>query len=327
MEPLIKIHRRAFVRSAGALAAGVALSRPAGAQTYPARTVRLIVGLPPGSAPDIVARLVAHWMAQRLGQPFVVDNRPGAGTNIATEAVVRATPDGYTLLLVTAGNAINTSFYRHLDFNFTSDIAPVAPVGRTPFVMVVNPSVPAKTLPEFIAYAKANPGKINLASPGVGGANHIFGELFQLLSGVRLVHVPYRGSLFPDLLAGQVQVYFGAIPPLLAHIRTGQLRALAVTTTSRVAVLPEVPAMDEFLPGYEASGWLGIGAPKNTPPAIVDRLAKQIVAFQTEPDTRTRLLSSGVEPLRMTPAAFGKFIAAETEKWAKVVKFAGIKAD
>jgi tripartite-type tricarboxylate transporter receptor subunit TctC len=322
----MKIHRRAFMRSASALAAAVTLST-ARAETYPARPVRLIVGLPPGSAPDIVARLVAQWLPQRLGQPFVVDNRPGAGTNIATEAVVRAAPDGYTLLLVTAGNAINTSFYQHLDFNFISDIAPVAPVGRTPFVMVVNPSVPAKTVPEFIAYAKAHPGKINLASPGIGGANHIFGELFELLTGVRFVHVPYRGSLFPDLLAGEVQVYFGAIPPVLAHIRTGKLKALAVTTTSRVAALPEVPAMDEFVGGYEASGWLGIGAPKNTPPAIVDRLAKQIVAFQTEPDMKTRLLSSGVEPLRMTPPEFGKFITAETEKWAKVVKFAGIKAD
>jgi tripartite-type tricarboxylate transporter receptor subunit TctC len=326
MDPM-KIHRRAFMRSASALAVGATLSTSARAETYPARPVRLIVGLPPGSAPDIVARLLAQWLSQRLGQSFVVDNRPGAGTNIATEAVVRAAPDGYTLLLVTAGNAINTSFYQHLDFNFISDIAPVAPVGRTPFVMVVNPSVPAKTVPEFIAYAKANPGKINLASPGIGGANHIFGEWFELLTGVRLVHVPYRGSLFPDLLAGQVQVYFGAIPPVLALIRTGKLQALAVTTTSRVAALPEVPAMDEFVPGYEASGWLGIGAPKNTPPAIVDRLAKEIVAIQTEPGMKTRLLSSGVESLRMTPAEFGKFIAAETEKWAKVVKFAGIKAD
>jgi tripartite-type tricarboxylate transporter receptor subunit TctC len=323
----MKIHRRAFMRSASALVATATLSMPARSETYPARPVRLIVGLPPGSAPDIVARLLAQWLSQQLGQPFVVDNRPGAGTNIATQAVVRAAPDGYTLLLVTAGNAINTTFYQHLDFNFISDIAPVAPVGRTPFVMVINPSVPAKTVPEFIAYAKANPGKINLASTGIGGANHIFGELFEMLTAVRLVHVPYRGSLFPDLLAGQVQVYFGAIPPVLAHIRTGKLRALAVTTTSRVAALPEVPAMDEFVPGYDASGWLGIGAPKNTPAAIVDRLAKEIVAFQTAPDMKARLLSSGVEPLRMTPAEFGKFIAAETKKWAKVVKFAGIKAD
>lgn len=323
----MKIHRRAFMHLASALSAGATLSTPAWAETYPARPVRLIVGLPPGSAPDLVARLVAQWLSLRLGQPFVVDNRPGAGTNIATQAVVRAAPDGYALLLVTAGNAINTSFYRHLDFNFISDIAPVAPVGRTPFVMVVNPSVPAKTVPEFIAYAKADPGKINLASPGIGGANHIFGELFELLTGVRLVHVPYCGSLFPDLLAGQVQVYFGAIPPVLAHIGAGKLRALAVTTANRVAVLPQVPAMGEFVPGYEASGWLGVGAPKDTPPAIVDRLAKEIVALQTEPDMKTRLLSSGVEPLCMTPAEFGKFIAAETVKWAKVVKFAGIKAD
>jgi tripartite-type tricarboxylate transporter receptor subunit TctC len=233
----MKIQRRRFLHLAAGTAALPALSSMARAQAYPDRPVRLIVGLPPGSAPDIVARMVAQWLSQRLGKTFIVDNRPGAGTNIATEAVVRAVPDGYTLLFVTAGNAINTTFYRHLDFNFITDIAPVAPVGRTPFVMVVNPSVPAGTVPAFIAYAKANPGKINLASTGIGGANHIFAELFEMLTGVKLVHVPYRGSLFPDLLAGQVQVYFGAIPPVLAYIRTGKLRALAVNDDgSRVSV-------------------------------------------------------------------------------------------
>jgi tripartite-type tricarboxylate transporter receptor subunit TctC len=323
----MKNQRRRFLLMAAGAAALPTLPSMVRAQAYPDRPVRLIVGLPPASAPDIVARMVAHWLSQQLGQPFIVDNRPGAGTNIATQAVVRAAPDGYTLLFVTAGNAINTTFYQHLDFNFVADIAPVAPVGRTPFVMVVNPSVPASTVPEFIAYAKANPGKINLASTGIGGANHIFAELFQMLTGVKLVHVPYRGSLFPDLLANQVQVYFGAIPPLLSYIRTGKLRALAVTTTAPVAVLPGVPPMDQFVPGYEASGWLGIGAPKNTPADIVAKLNQQIGAFDADAGIKARLGELGVEPMSMSPGEFGKFITAETEKWAKVVKFAGIKAD
>jgi tripartite-type tricarboxylate transporter receptor subunit TctC len=323
----MEYQRRRFLMLAAGAAALPALCSRASAQAYPDRPVRLIVGLPPGSAPDIVARLVAQWLSRRLGQTFIVDNRPGAGTNIATEAVVRAAPDGYTLLFVTAGNAINTSFYQHLDFNFITDIVPIAPVGRTPFVMVVNPSVPASTVPEFIAYAKAHPGKINLASTGIGGANHIFGELFEMLTGVKLVHVPYRGSLFPDLLADQVQVYFGAIPPVLTLIRTGKLRALAVTTTSRVAVLPDVPPMDQFVPGYEASGWLGVGAPKNTPADVVAQLSQQIGAFENDAGMKARLAGLGVEPMSMNPGEFGRFIAAETEKWAKVVKFAGIKAD
>ena len=323
----MKYRRRRFLLLAAGAAALRGLPAMAGAQAYPQRPVRLLVGLPPGSAPDIVARMTAQWLSERLGRSFIVDNRPGAGTNIATEAVVRAAPDGHTLLFVTAGNAINTSFYRHLDFNFITDIAPVAPVGRTPFAMVVHPSVPAKTVPEFIAYAKANPGKINLASTGIGGANHIFGELFEMLTGVRLVHVPYRGSLFPDLLAGQVQVYFGAIPPLLSYLRTGKLRALAVTTITPVDVLPGVPPMDTFVPGYEASGWLGIGAPKNTPPDIVARLNQAIGAFETDAGVKARLAALGVEPMSMSPTAFGNFIDAETKKWAKVVKFADIKAD
>ena len=323
----MRVHRRQFLRLATGVAALPALSPMAWAQTYPARPVRLIVGLPAGSAPDIVARLVGQWLSQRLGRNFLVDNRPGAGTNIGTEAVVRAAPDGYTLLLVTAGNAINTSLYQHLTFNFIADIAPVASVGRTPFVMVINPSVPAKTVPEFIAYAKANPGKSNMASPAIGGANHVFGEMFQMMTGTRLVHVPYRGSLFPDLLAGQVQVYFGAIPAVIAYIRGGELRALAVTTANRVDALPGVPTISEFVPGYEASGWLGIGAPKKTPNEIVDKLNKEINAFEADPTMKARLIGFGVEPMSTTPAEFGKFIVAETEKWSKVVKFAGIKAE
>jgi tripartite-type tricarboxylate transporter receptor subunit TctC len=320
----MQLRRRQFLRLTSGVAALPALSLIARAETYPARPVRLIVGLPPGAAPDIIARLASQWLAQRLGQNFLVDNRPGAATNIATEAVARAAPDGYTLLLVTAGNAINVTLYRHLNFNFTADIAPVASLGRTPFAMVVNPSVPAKTVPEFIAYAKANPGKINMASPGIGATNHVFGELFQMMTGTRLIHVPYRTSLFPDLLAGQVQVYFGAIPGVIAYVRAGKLRALAVTTADRVDALPDVPTMNEFVPGYEASGWLGLGAPKATPPAIVDKLNKEIRAFEADPLAKQRFVDIGVVPMAMTPAQFGKFIADETDKWSKVVKFANI---
>ncbi len=320
----MQLHRRQFLRLTGGVAALPALPLMAEAETYPARPARLIVGLPPGAAPDIVARLASQWLAERLGQNFVVDNRPGAATNIATEAVARAAPDGYTLLLVTAGNAINVTLYRHLNFDFLTDIAPVASLGRTPFAMVVNPSVPAKTVPEFIAYAKANPGKINMASPGIGATNHVFGELFQMMTGTRLVHVPYRTSLFPDLLAGQVQVYFGAIPGVIAYVRAGKLRALAVTIADRVDALPGVPTMSEFVPGYEASGWLGLGAPKGTPPAIIDKLNKEIGAFETDPLAKQRFVDIGVVPMAMTPAQFGKFIADEAAKWAKVVKFANV---
>jgi tripartite-type tricarboxylate transporter receptor subunit TctC len=323
----MNVRRRRFLQLTASIAVLPAVAPMAWAQSYPARPVRLIVGLPAGSAPDIVARLVGQWLSERLGQSFIIDNRPGAGTNIGTEAVVRAAPDGYTLLLVTAGNAINTSVYQHLSFNFSTDIAPIASIGRTPFVMVVNPSVPADTVPEFIAYAKANPGKINMASPGIGGANHVFGELFSMMTGVDMVHVPYRGSLFPDLLAGQVQVYFGAIPAVIANIQSGKLRALAVTTTTRVEALPGVPAMAEFVPGYEASGWLGLGAPKNTSSEIIDRLSKEISACEADPAIKARLVGLGVVPMSATPAEFGKFIGEETEKWAKVVKFAGVRAE
>jgi tripartite-type tricarboxylate transporter receptor subunit TctC len=321
------LHRRQVLRLTSGVAALPALPSIARAETYPARPVRLIVGLPPGAAPDIVARLAGQWLAQRLGQNFFIDNRPGAATNIATEAVVRAASDGYTLLLVTAGNAINVTLYRHLNFNFIADIAPVASLGRTPFAMVVNPSVPAKTVPEFIAYAKANPGKINMASPGVGGTNHVFGELFQMMTGTRLVHVPYHTSLFPDLLSGQVQVYFGAIPGVIAYVRAGKLRALAVTTADRVDALRKVPTMSEFVPGYEASGWLGLGAPKHTPPAIIDKLNTEVRAFEADPLAKQRFVDIGVVPMVTTPAQFLKFIADETDKWSKVVKFANVQMD
>ena len=319
--------RRQFLHlAAGAVVLPVA-SSIARADTYPSRPVHVFVGLPPGSTPDIVARLSSQWLSQRLGQSFFIDNRPGAGSNLATEAVVRAAPDGYTLLFIQAGNAINVSMYPNANFDFLHDIAPVASIGRTPFVMVIHPSVPAKTVPEFIAYAKANPGKINMASPGVGAANHVFGELFDMMTGVEMVHVPYRGSLYPDLLAGQVQVLFGAVPALIANIQAGQLRALAVTTKEPVAALPGVPAMNEFVPGYEASGWLGLGAPRDTPAEIVNKLNKEIGAFDADPEIKSKLVDLGIIPMSTTPGEFEKFVASEAEKWAKVVKFANIKTE
>ena len=319
--------RRQFLHlAAGAVVLPVA-SSIARADIYPSRPVHVFVGLPPGSTPDIVARLSSQWLSQRLGQSFFIDNRPGAGSNLATEAVVRAAPDGYTLLFIQAGNAINVSMYPNANFDFLHDIAPVASIGRTPFVMVIHPSVPAKTVPEFIAYAKANPGKINMASPGVGAANHVFGELFDMMTGVEMVHVPYRGSLYPDLLAGQVQVLFGAVPALIANIQAGQLRALAVTTKEPVAALPGVPAMNEFVPGYEASGWLGLGAPRDTPAEIVNKLNKEIGAFDADPEMKSKLVDLGIIPMSTTPGEFEKFVASEAEKWAKVVKFANIKTE
>ena len=319
--------RRQFLHLAAGAVVLPAVASIARADTYPSRPVHVLVGLPPGSTPDIVARLSGQWLSQRLGQSFFVDNRPGAGSNLATVAVVRAPADGYTLLFIQAGNAINVSMYPNVSFNFLHDIAPVASIGRTPFVMVVHPSVPAKTVPEFIAYAKANPGKINMASPGIGAANHVFGELFQMMTGVEMVHVPYRGSLYPDLLAGQVQVLFGAVPALIANIQAGQLRALAVTTKEPVPALAGVPAMNEFVPGYEASGWLGLGAPRDTPAGIVNTLNTQIGAFNTDPGMKSKLVDLGIIPMTTTPAEFEKFVASEAEKWEKVVKFANIKTE
>jgi tripartite-type tricarboxylate transporter receptor subunit TctC len=266
-------------------------------------------------------------LSQRLGQQVIVDNKPGGASNLATQIVVRAAPDGYTLLLTVAGNAIEAPIYTNLDFDFLRDIVAVASIGRTPFVMVVPPSLPARTVPEFIAYAKANPGKINFGSPGSGSANHVFVELFRMMTGVELVHVPYRSSMLPDLLAGRIQLLFAAIPGVLADIRAGKLRALAVTTTTRVAALPDVPAMREFVPGYEASGWLGLGAPKATPDSIIETLNRDVGAALADPALKAKFAGLGIDPVAMTPAEFGQFMAGEVAKWAKVVKFAGIKAD
>ncbi len=321
----MKLPRRQFLLLAAGAAALPALSRIACAQSYPTRTVRLVVGFPPGTSSDITARLIAQWLSDHLGQQVVVENRTGAGTNIAAETVVQASPDGYTLLWVTQTNAINATLYESLKFDFIRDITPVAGVIRVPTVMMVNPAVPAKTVPEFIAYAKANPGKINMSSPGIGSANHVLGELFQMMTGTKLVHVPYKGSQFPDLLSGQVQVTFNPLPSSLNFIKTGKLRALGVTSATRQAVLPDVPPIGEFVPGYEGNAWFGIGAPKNTPKEIVDKLNKEINAGLADPKLKGRLVDLGGVPMAVTPAEFGKFIADETEKWSKVVKFAGLK--
>ena len=297
------------------------------AQTYPTRPVKLVVGFAPGGGNDIVARLISQWLSERLGQPFLVENRPGAGTNIATEAVVRAQPDGYTLLFVAPSSAINATLYEKLSFNFIRDIVPVASLIRLPNVMEVNLSVPVKTVPEFIAYAKADRSKINMASPGVGTSVHLSGELFKMMAGVDMLHVPYRGTApaLTDLLGGQVQVMFGTITGSIEYIRTGTLRALAVTTATRAEALPDVPTVAEFVPGYEASTWYGIGAPKNTPTETIDKLNKEINAGLADSKMKAQLADLGGTTLAGSPGEFGRIIADETEKWATVVKFAGIK--
>jgi len=321
------VFRRDFLKLAAGAAALPAVSRLARAQTYPARPVRLIVGFPAGTSSDICARLVGQWLSQRVGQQFLVKNRTGAGTNVAADLVVQAPPDGYTLLWVTQTNAINATLYETLSFNFIRDIAPVGSIIRVPAVMMVHPSVPANTVPEFIAYAKANPGKINMSSPGIGSINHVAGELFNMMAGVKLVHVPYRSSQFPDLLSGQVQVTFNPLPSSLDFIRAGKLRGLAVTGATRSDALPDLPPLGEFLPGYEATAWFGVGAPKNTSSEIIDRLNTEINGGLADPEFKARLIDLGGTPLPMSPAAFGKFIASETEKWAEVVKFSGAKAE
>ena len=325
----MKLPRRKFVQLAASAAALPVVSRIASAQAYPTRPVRIVVGLAPGGANDIVARLMGQWLSERLGQPFIIENRPGAGTNIATEMVVRAPPDGYTLLFVSATSAINATLYERLNFNFIRDIAPVASIATNPLVMEVHPSVPAKTVPEFIAYAKANPGKINMASPGIGTTPHLAGELFKMRAGVDMVHVPYRGGgpALTDLLGGQVQVYFPGTVSSIEYIKTGRLRALAVTAATRSEALPDLPTVGEFVPGYEASNWFGVGAPKATPAAIVEQLNKEINASLADLKLKARLTDLGGTPLVGSPADFGKLIAEETEKWGKVVKFTGIKAD
>ena len=323
----MKLHRRELLQLAtGALTLPI-VPRVARAQTYPTRPVRIVVGFPAGITPDVIARLIAQWLAERLGQQFIVDNRPGAGSNIGAQVVVRAPSDGYTLLLIGPPAAINATLYDNLNFNFIHDIAPVASIARVPNVIVVNPSVPAKTVPEFIAYSKANPGKINMASPGIGSTAHVFGELFKIVAGADLVHVPYRGSYLPDLLGGRVQVSFAAIPQVIGYIRTGNLRALAVTSATRSAALPDIPSLGEFLPGYDASAWYGIGVPKNTPTEIIDRLNKEINAVLADSKINALLADIGAVPTPMTPAEFGKFIADETEKWSKVIRTANIKPE
>jgi tripartite-type tricarboxylate transporter receptor subunit TctC len=322
--------RRTFLRLAGGAAALPVATRIASAQDYPTRPVHVIVGQAAGSSSDITARLITQPLSQRLGQQFVVDVRPGATGNIATEAVVRSAPDGYTLLLINSQNTINAALYTRLNFDFVRDIAPIALVDRVPLVMEVNPAFPATTVPEFIAYAKAHPGKINMASGGIGGPQHVAGELFKFMAGVDLVHVPYRGSTpaLVDLMAGQVQVMFDVTPSSLPHIRAGKLRALAVTTPERMDVLPNVPAMAEFLPGYEAFGWIGFGAPQRTPAAIIDKLNQGINAVVATPEVRSRLLDLGTQIMPPGAAAdAAKFIVADTEKWTKVVQFAHLKVD
>jgi tripartite-type tricarboxylate transporter receptor subunit TctC len=323
----MKLPRREFFYLAAGVAALPAVSRIARAQAYPSRPVRIIVPFPAGQATDTIARLMGQSLLERLGQPFVIENRTGAGGNMATESVVRATPDGYTLLLVGLPNAVNATLYSKLNFNFIRDIAPVASIGGGPYVMVVNASVPAKTVPEFVAYAKANPGKINMGSSGSGAASHVFGERFKMMTGINLVHVPYRGAYLPDLLSGQVQIVFGTITTCIQYIRSGMLRALAVTTATRSDVLPDIPTLAEFVPGYEASYWYGLGAPKDTPAEVIDKLNWEINAVAVDPLIKARLASLGVDPVLMTSAEFGKFIADQTEKWGKVIRAANLKAD
>jgi tripartite-type tricarboxylate transporter receptor subunit TctC len=325
----MKLPRRNFLHLSVGITALTAVSRIARAQTYPSRPVRLIVPLAPAGAADILARLIGQWLSERLGQQFVIDNRPGGGGNIGTEAAVRATADGYTLLLVGGLNAVNATFYDKLNFNFIRDIAPVASIIRTPFVMAVNPTVPAKTVPEFIAYAKTRPGKVNYGSAGTGTATHLTGELFKMMAGVDMVHVPYRGGgpALADLLGGQVQVMFPTTVSSIEYIKAGKLRALAVTAATRSDVLPGIPTVGEFVPSYEASNWYGVGAPKATPAKIVEKLNKEINAGLADPNMKTRLADLGGTVLAGSPADFGKLIVEETEKWGKVVKFTGIKAD
>jgi tripartite-type tricarboxylate transporter receptor subunit TctC len=325
----LKFHRRKFLHLAAGAAALTLEPHIARAQTYPTRPVRYIVSAPPGGAQDILARLMGQWLSDRLGQPFVIENRPGGGTNIATEMVVRSPADGYTILSVAVPAAVNATLYEKLNFDFIRDIAPVAGIIRVGLVVVVNPSLPVKTLPEFIAYAKANPGKINMASAGNGTTPHIAGELFKMMAGVNIVHIPYRGGgpALTDLIGGQVQVYFGSISEAIEFIRATKLRPLAVTTTTRTNALADVPTVADFVPGYEASAWFGLGAPRNTPAEIVDKLNKEINAGLTDPKIAARLIDVGGTPLRGSPADFGKLIADETEKWGKVIKFANIKPE
>jgi tripartite-type tricarboxylate transporter receptor subunit TctC len=321
------IRRRQFLTLAGAAVALPGLSRVAAAQAYPARPVRVVIGYTPGGSADITARLMAQWLTERLGQSFVIESRPGAGTNIATEAVINAPPDGYTLLLVAPANAINATLYEKMNHNFLRDIVPVAGIIRFPNVVVVNPSVPVKTIPELIAYAKANPGKLNMASSGNGSTIHMSGELFKMMTGINMTHVPYRGGApaLTDMIGGQVQVMFDNIPTATEFVRSGQLRGLAVTGSARSDTLADLPTVADFLPGYEAYSWYGVGAPKGTPVDIVEKLNREINAILAESKAKERFKELGATVIPGSPAEFGKWVADETEKWGRVVKFAGAK--
>jgi tripartite-type tricarboxylate transporter receptor subunit TctC len=325
----MKLRRRKFLHLAAGAAALPAVSRIARAQAYPSRPVRIVVPFAAGGSTDIIARLIGQWLSERLGQQFVIENRPGAGSNIGTEVVVNAPPDGYTLLLVGASSAINATLYEKLSFNFLRDIAPVSGIISIPFIMAVNPSFPAKTVSEFIAYARANPGKVNMASGGNGTAGHLSGELFKMMAGINMVHVPYRGEApaLTDMLGGQVQAMFGTMPASIEYVRAGKLRPLAVTSARRSELLPDLPTVGDFVPGYETSAWQGIGAPKNTPAEIINKLNKEINAGLADPKIKTRAGDMGGTVLTGSPADFGKLIADETEKWGKVVKFSGAKPD
>ena len=319
--------RRTFLHLLAGVAALPAISRPACAQAYPSRPVRWIVGFTPAGGNDITARLIGQWLTDRLGQPFVIENRPGAGTNIAAEIVINSPPDGYTLFLTNFSNAVNAALYEKLSFDFMRDMAPVVGISRAPVILAVNPSVPAKTVPEFIAYAKANPGKLNMGSAGIGSAGHLAGELLQMMTGIKLVHVPYRGNApaLTDLIAGQVQLVFPSSASSIEHVRTGQVRGLAVTGSNRLDALPNLPTVADSVPGYEASSLYGIGAPRNTPAEVIDRLNKEVNAALADPKLKARLADLGGTPFGGSSAEFGKLMAEETEKWGKVVKFAGIK--
>jgi tripartite-type tricarboxylate transporter receptor subunit TctC len=323
----MKLLRRQILRLVAGAAAVPGISRIAGAQDYPNKPVRLIVGFPAGNAPDIIARLIGQWLSDQLGQQFIIENRPGAASNIATEAAVSAPADGYTLLLIVLTNVLNQALYSKLKFDFIRDVSPVAIIANAPFVLIVTPSFPAQTVPELIAHAKANPGKINMASGGNGAATHVFGELFKTMAGVDLVHVPYRSSYMPDLLSGQVQLVFNPIPQSMEYIRSGRVRALGVTTARRLEALPGVPALGEFVPGYEAIGWFGLGAPGKTPANIVNKLNAATSAAVADPKLNARLVSLGVDPMSMSSAEFGKFVRVDFEKWASVIKSADIKPE
>ena len=325
----MKLPRRLFLQLAAGAAALPAATSIGWGLDYPTRPVRIIAGFPPGGGVDINARLIGQSLSERLSQPFVIENRPGAGSNLGTEVVVRASPDGYTLLLATAANAVNATLYEKLNFNFIRETTPVGSISRVPNIMAVHPSLPVNTVQAFIAYAKANPGRVNMASEGSGAAGHMAGELFKKMAGVELLHVPYRGAApaLTDLMGGQVQVMFPTMPASIQYVRVGKLRALAVTSATRSEALPDIPSVGEFVPGYDATTWYGLAAPKNTPAEIVDKLNKEIKAALADPKLRARLADLGAEPLAMSPAEFATFIADETEKWGKVVKFAGIKAE